>query len=79
VRERDGKSSVLVVNAQGVVEERAVRPGLETAQHVQLLEGVREGEIVITASATPVKAGQTVTAQLSKRPGAPSPRPPGAQ
>jgi RND family efflux transporter MFP subunit len=79
VRGRDGKSSVLVVNAQGVVEERAVRPGLETAQLVQLLEGVREGEIVITASATAVKAGQTVTAQLSKRPGAPSPRPPGAQ
>jgi hypothetical protein len=68
-----------VVNAQGVVEERAVRPGLETAQRVQLLDGVREGEIVITASATPVKAGQTVTAQLPKPPGAALPRLPEAQ
>ncbi|MCX6593443.1 MAG: efflux RND transporter periplasmic adaptor subunit [Acidobacteria bacterium] len=65
-REREGKFFVLVVNAQGVVEERAVHKGLETADKVQLLDGVREGEVVITAAATPVKAGQTVTPQLPR-------------
>lgn len=70
-RERDGKSFVLVVNTQSLVEERAVHKGLETADKVQLLDGVREGELVITAAATPVKAGQTVTPRLP--PAAPAP------
>ncbi len=65
-RVREGKFFVLVVNAQGAVEERAVHKGLETADKVQLLDGVREGEVVITAAATPVKAGQTVTPQLPR-------------
>lgn len=63
-RETNG-TSVLVVNANGVVERRPVRTGLETPDTVQVLYGVREGEKVIVGNLSSFTSGQHVEAKPS--------------
>jgi RND family efflux transporter MFP subunit len=52
--------AVLVVNDEHVLERRPVRTGLETPASVELLEGVKEGEWVVTSGGNRVKPGQKV-------------------
>ncbi|HEY0308477.1 MAG TPA: efflux RND transporter periplasmic adaptor subunit [Acidobacteriaceae bacterium] len=52
---------VMVVNAQNRVEKRIVQTGLTTANRVEILSGVREGEQVIVANQASYQPGETVT------------------
>lgn len=63
-RQTDG-SSVLVVNARGIVERHKVRTGLETPNAVQIVDGVAEGDRVIIGNLASFEAGQRVDAQPS--------------
>lgn len=54
------RGSVLVVGGNGVVEQRTVPLGLQTASEVQLLSGVREGEEVIFGELGRYHAGEIV-------------------
>ncbi len=56
--------TVLVLNSDGKLEERKVAAGLETATMVEVLSGVREGEMVVIGSRASLRAGQQATADL---------------
>lgn len=58
----DTKPTVLVVNGQSVLEERAVTLGLETPEWVEIAAGVEGGEAVVVGNRSGLKAGKTVTA-----------------
>lgn len=60
-----GGASVLVVNANNVVERRKIRTGLETPDKVQVLDGVNEGDRVIVGNLTSFEAGQKVNPRAS--------------
>lgn len=55
--------TALVVNAKGTIEERALKLGLETPSHYEVLSGLSEGELVMIGSRTQVRAGQAVAAK----------------
>lgn len=54
------KPTVFVVNDKGLIEERAVKLGLETPDVVEVVSGVREGERVMIGNRTGVAPGQQV-------------------
>jgi macrolide-specific efflux system membrane fusion protein len=54
---RTDRYKVRVVGAQGRLEDRQVRIGLNNRVRVQVLEGLKEGEKVVTAEAAPPRAG----------------------
>lgn len=64
---RDGRPMVFVVTSDGIVDERAVEIGIEDGAHVQIIEGVREGEPVAVAGHTRLRSGMKVA--LSGAPG----------
>lgn len=60
IADQGDKASVMVVTPEKRVEERSVKLGLETAEYRQILDGVREGELVVTGNRSQLKAGQVV-------------------
>lgn len=60
VVERDGKPVVLVATPSGEIAERKVQRGLETAERVEIISGVNEGELVVIAGQGQLRAGQKV-------------------
>jgi RND family efflux transporter MFP subunit len=56
---------LLVVNAQSRVERRAVQTGIATANRIEVLSGLREGEQVIVANQASFQPGELVTAKHS--------------
>jgi RND family efflux transporter MFP subunit len=56
---------VLVVNTQSRVERRAVQTGIATANRIEVLSGLREGEQVIVANQASFQPGELVTAKQS--------------
>jgi len=54
-----------VVNAQSRVERRAVQTGIATANRIEVLNGLREGEQVIVANQASFQPGELVTAKQS--------------
>lgn len=60
VKTAEGKSTVVVVDAEKKASVREVKLGAADDQQIQILEGVKAGEQVITLSYTPVRDGQTV-------------------
>ena len=56
---------LLVVNAQSRVERRAVQTGIATANRIEVLSGLREGEQVIVANQSSFQPGELVTAKQS--------------
>jgi hypothetical protein len=54
---------VLVVDPSNKVERREVQMGLQTANRVQLLSGVKEGERVIIGAQGQYRSGQLVRPQ----------------
>jgi len=56
---------LLVVNAQSRVERRAVQTGIATANRIEVLSGLREGEQVIVANQASFQPGELVTAKQS--------------
>jgi RND family efflux transporter MFP subunit len=57
--------TVLVVNPQHRVEQRTVQTGLATANRVEILSGLREGEQVIVANQSSFQAGELVSPKES--------------
>jgi len=56
---------LLVVNAQSRVEKRMVQTGIATANRIEVLSGLREGEQVIVANQSSFQPSELVTAKLS--------------
>lgn len=55
----------LVVNSDGRIEKRTVQLGVQTADRVEVLNGLHEGEQVIAANLSSYQPGQRVHPQLS--------------
>lgn len=65
---RAGKTSVLVVGADGTLEQRPVEIGLETSSDAEIVSGLNEGEQVVVSDRSGLKAGQKVRAQTVAAP-----------
>ena len=63
IREGD-KASVLVVNMNGVLEQRSVQVGLQTSNDAEIVSGLEEGERVVVSDRSGLKAGQKIRAQV---------------
>ncbi len=59
-----GKGTVLVVNSQNLVEPRKVTLGIQTANDIQILSGLRENETVIYGEQGRYRAGELVKPSL---------------
>ena len=62
------KPTVLVLNKDGVIEQRAVKLGLQTPDKVQIREGLAEGDLVITGSRNTARPGQKAVGKLTEVP-----------
>jgi len=60
----DKKASVLVVNNDQEIEERPVTLGMETPGKYEVIDGLKEGELVVISTRSQVKPGQKVEAKL---------------
>ncbi len=56
----DEKPTILLVNPNGVIEERAVVVGIETADSAEIKAGVATGDMVVIGSRSQLKPGQRV-------------------
>jgi RND family efflux transporter MFP subunit len=68
VSHRGDQTTVLVVNAQGILEQRAVEIGLQTSSDAEIISGLNEGEQVVVSDRSGLKAGQKVQAQTVAAP-----------
>jgi RND family efflux transporter MFP subunit len=59
-----GKSIVLVVMADGTLQERTVQLGLETSSDAEILSGLNDGQQVVVSDRAGLKPGQVVHAQI---------------
>jgi RND family efflux transporter MFP subunit len=58
---RNGEvSTVLLVNPQGVVEERNIQLGIEDASQTEVLSGLSQGDMVIVGNRSSFHAGEKV-------------------
>ena len=62
-REGD-RVTVDVVGRSNKIEVRPVVTGIETAEDVEILSGVNEGELVVTGDRSGLKAGQSVMPKI---------------
>ena len=58
------KTTVFVVNAKGVIEERDVSLGIQSASDAEVVAGLSEGEQVVVSDRAGLKAGEMVHPQL---------------
>ena len=56
--------TVYLVDANGMIEERAVTLGLEAPGKYEVLSGLKEGDLVMIGSRSEVKPGQKVQPKL---------------
>ena len=63
VSHRGDKTTVLVVSADGMLEQRDVEIGLETSSDAEILSGLSDGEQVVVSDRSGLKAGQKVHPQ----------------
>ena len=61
------KSSVWVVNDQDRLEKRQVALGLQTADDVEILQGLKPGEQVVVSDAGVLTTGETVSPELRQQ------------
>jgi RND family efflux transporter MFP subunit len=59
--QKQGETHGLVVNAQGVVEDRAVKLGLQGKRQAEVLNGLAEGDRVIVGNQSQYRSGEKVT------------------
>jgi multidrug efflux pump subunit AcrA (membrane-fusion protein) len=52
--------SVLAVNQEREIEQRAVRLGIESASEVEVLSGLKENELVVVGNLSRYRPGQAV-------------------
>ena len=60
VNHEHGKSMVLVVNREGILESRTVLLGIETPQQVEVTKGLEEGDLVVLGNRSQLRVGQKV-------------------
>jgi RND family efflux transporter MFP subunit len=60
----EGKGTVLVVNSQNKIESRPVTLGIQTANEVEIVSGVRENELVVFGEQNRYRPGETVSPKL---------------
>ena len=58
------RNAVFVATGQNTIERRLVRTGVDDGEYVEILSGLREGEIVITSAAEGLENGMKVTVTL---------------
>jgi RND family efflux transporter MFP subunit len=68
VTQGEKEATVLAVNAQGVVEERRVKLGLQGKSRVQVLTGLNDGDRVIVGNRSQFRSGEKVAPQEIKLP-----------
>ena len=61
---RKETATVYVINPQNEIQERTVTLGLETPTMIEVLEGVKENELVMIGSRTLVEPGQKVAPKI---------------
>jgi RND family efflux transporter MFP subunit len=64
VNHEAGKTTIFVVNASDVLEDRPVTLGLQTANDAEVVVGLREGEQVVVSDRSGLKAGEKVIPQV---------------
>jgi RND family efflux transporter MFP subunit len=57
------KASVLVVNRDEELDDRAVQVGLQTTSDAEIISGLGEGELVVVSDRSGLKSGQKVYPQ----------------
>jgi len=60
----DKKTSIYMVNKEQEIEERAVTLGLETPGKYEVVDGLKEGDLVVIGRRSQFKPGQKVEAKL---------------
>ncbi len=60
----ESNPTLLVVNAQNRLEERAVTLGMETATRIEIVAGLKPDELVVVGSRNQFKAGQLVEPKI---------------
>ena len=60
----DDTGTVIVVNGQGVVEQRQVKIGVQTANDVQIASGLAEDELVVFGEQNQFRPGEVVKPKL---------------
>ena len=60
----EGRGTVLVVDASNRIERREVVLGIQSANHVQIVSGVREGEMVVFGGQSRYRSNQLVKPQF---------------
>jgi len=58
------KTTVLVVNSSGQLEDRPVSLGIQTANDAEVVAGLREGEMVVVSDRAGLKPGEKVSPQV---------------
>jgi RND family efflux transporter MFP subunit len=61
----EGAGSVLVVNGQGAIESRQVKLGMETADSVEIVSGLKENELIIFGEQSEFRPGEIVKPKLA--------------
>jgi RND family efflux transporter MFP subunit len=59
-----GNPTVYLIGSGGIVEERPVKLGLETDSYCEILDGLREGDLVVTGSRSGIQPGTRVAARI---------------
>ena len=62
---KDGKTTVMRVNAERKLEVREVVAGLETPQSIEILSGLEEGDLVVIGNQSQLKSGQSVEPKIT--------------
>jgi RND family efflux transporter MFP subunit len=62
-----GKHTVLLVSPQGRLVRRDVATGIETAESVEIREGLKEGELVVSGGRGQLNEGQVVDAKRQQQ------------
>jgi RND family efflux transporter MFP subunit len=65
VARKDGKATVMLVNAQRKLEPREIVTGLETPENVEVVSGLNEGDLVVIGNLSQLKPGMVVEPKLA--------------
>ncbi len=60
----DRKKTVFIINAQGEIEERLVKTGMETPSMIEITDGLQDGDTVMIGDRSRVAPGMKVHAKL---------------
>jgi len=60
-----GNRSVYVVNSAGVIEDRPIKTGIESAASIEVLSGLTADDRIVTGNRALLRPGQTVAAKLA--------------